>query len=190
MEIEVARPEVAAAIGGNRDFVAEHTAMVIEDFDRSGLFSVRGSAFVAARDEDRQPVVWRHPCLVRVDAGIERFNLGHFLPWRAILVDPVDAQGAWLVEGDQNVFRRDVGGHVDGARRKSDGCSVQRRRAARRRDLQCDKMVRISWRSTIARGRCGVGAEPGTSQDENNLVQAIRSDDAVRRYARRLRHQL
>ncbi|MDB5566876.1 MAG: Conjugal transfer protein TraI [Tardiphaga sp.] len=35
-----------------------------------------------------------------------------------------------------------------------------------------------------------VGAEAGTSQDENNLVQAIRSDDAVRQYARRVRHQL
>src|SRR5207245_10095820 len=89
-----------------------------------------GSHFVAARREDRQPIVGRDPYLMREDASVDRARLLHFLAGRKVGVDPIYAQRAWIVERDQDVLRGDVRGHVDRPSGQPDRLTVLGERAS------------------------------------------------------------
>ena len=108
MEIEMPRAEVPAAVRRDRHLVRQHAVLVVEDFQRAGVFRLRRGAFVAARHQNRLPVVGRDAHLVREDAGVDRARLLHLLAGREVLVDAIDAQRARVVERDQDVLRRDV----------------------------------------------------------------------------------
>src|SRR5207245_10861849 len=56
----------------DRHHAGQHTVLVVEDLERAGVFGLGRGAFIAARDQDRQPVVGRDAHLMREDpASIE-----------------------------------------------------------------------------------------------------------------------
>src|SRR2546429_5957008 len=120
MESEMPRPEAVAAVGRDRDAVRQEPVFVAECFQGTRILWLAAGRIVAARDEDRQPVVRRDPHLVAVDPGVDRSALRYFLAQHRIAVDPVDPQRARIVERDQHVPGRDVGGDMDRARRQPD----------------------------------------------------------------------
>src|SRR5215475_2886995 len=65
MKIEMPRPEVLASVGCDRHRVGQHTVRVVEGFERPGVFGLGRGAFVAARDQNGQPVVGGDAHLVR-----------------------------------------------------------------------------------------------------------------------------
>ncbi len=129
MKIEMPRPEVSSSVGGDRHLVRQYAVLVVENFERAGVFGLGRRAFVAARHQDRQPVVRRDAHLMREDAGVDRARLLHFLAGREVGVDPIHAQRARIVERDQDVLRRDVRGHVDRASVQPDRLTVLGERA-------------------------------------------------------------
>src|SRR5204862_7520179 len=118
MEIEMPRPEAVAAVGRDRDAVRQQPVFVAEYLQGTRILWLAAGRIVAARDEDRQPVVRRDPYLVAVDSCVDRTALLHLLAQRRIALDPVDPRRARVVERAQPVPRRDVGGDMDGARRQ------------------------------------------------------------------------
>src|SRR5437016_12390388 len=79
MEIEMPRPEAVAAVGRDRDAVRQQPVFVAEYFQGTRILWLAAGRIVAARDEDRQPVVRRDPHLVAVDPGVDRSALPYFL---------------------------------------------------------------------------------------------------------------
>ena len=75
MKIEVARPEFLSAVRRDRDLVAQHAVLVVEDLQRAGVFRLGRRALVAARHQNGEPVVRRHAHLMGVDAGVDRTGL-------------------------------------------------------------------------------------------------------------------
>ena len=75
MKIEVPRAERFAAVGRDGHFVREHAVLVGEDFQRARVFRLGGGAFVAARYQNRQPIVGRDAHLVGEDAGVDGARL-------------------------------------------------------------------------------------------------------------------
>ena len=136
MKVEVPRAEFFAAVGRDGHFVGQHAVLVVEDFQRARVFRLGGGAFVAAGYQNRQPVVGRHAHLMGEDAGVDRARLLHLFARREVLVDAVDAQRARIVERHQDVLRRNVRGHVDGARRQPYRLAVLGESAARRIDAE------------------------------------------------------
>jgi len=129
MEIEMPRPKVPTSVGGDRHSISQHTVLVVEDFERTGVFGLGRGAFVAARDQDRQPVVRCDAHLMREDASVDRAWLLHFLAGREVGVDPIHAYRARIVERDQDVLRGDVRGHVDRPSGQPDRLTVPGERA-------------------------------------------------------------
>ena len=136
VKIEVPRPEFLAAVRRDRDFVAQDAVLVVEDLQRAGVFRLGRGALVAARHQDRKPVVGRHAHLMGVDAGIDRTGLRHLLARGEILVDAVDPHRTRVVERDQNIFGRNVGAHMDRAHRQADRLAVFFQGAGRRVDRE------------------------------------------------------
>src|SRR4051812_18386796 len=108
VEIEMPRPEFLAAVRCDRDFVAQDPVLVVEDLQRAGVLRLGWRALVAARYEDRMPVIRRYAHLMSVDARIDRTGLLHLVAKREILVDAIDAYRTRIVERDQDVLRRNV----------------------------------------------------------------------------------
>src|SRR5438093_5847235 len=97
MEIEMPRPEILSAVRGDRHRVGKHAVLVVEDFERAGVFGLRRRAFVAARDQNGEPVVRRDAHLMREDAGVDGTRLLHLLAGREVVVDAIHAQRARML---------------------------------------------------------------------------------------------
>ena len=129
MEIEVARPKPVAAIRRDRHHAGQPPIPVAEDLEGARFFGFVSGGIVAARDEDRQPVVQADPHLVPIDAGVDRLRLGDLIARRGVRVDPIDPQSARIAEGDEQMLGRDIGGHVDRPGRQRYRLTVRRQRA-------------------------------------------------------------
>src|ERR1700720_331690 len=70
------------------------------------------------------------------DAGVDRARLLYFFTRRKVLIDSVDLHRARIVERYENIFRRNVGTDVDGARRQPYRRTVRRESATRRVDAK------------------------------------------------------
>jgi hypothetical protein len=113
MEIEMARSKPIAAVRRHRGFLAQRPARVIEHLQRARLLGLAARRVMAAGHQDDLAVIEADPHLVAIDAGVDRLGLRHLRPRTHIRVDPIDLQPARIAERDQDVFGRDVQGHVD-----------------------------------------------------------------------------
>src|SRR5262249_58575187 len=82
MEIEMPRSEAIAAIGRDRDFVREPPVPEVKHLERARIFGLAARGIIAARHEDRQPVVGRHAHLMRDNPCVDRPWLWHFVAER------------------------------------------------------------------------------------------------------------
>src|SRR5262249_32033652 len=162
MKIEMPRPEISASVGGDRHLVGQDTVLVVEDLERAGVFGLGRGALVAARHQDRQPVVGRDAHLMREDAGVDRSRLLHFLAGREVGIDSIHAQRARIVERDQDVLRWDVRGHVDRTGGQPDRLAVLGEHATGGVDAKCGDVMLGPRRSVsgCAAAGCDVQIPP------------------------------
>jgi hypothetical protein len=90
------------------------------------------------------------------DAGVDRARLLYFFAQRKVLVDAVDPHRARIVERYENIFRRNVGTDVDGARRQPYRRTVRRESATRRVDAKRGDVMlgpgrAITWSAAAGR---------------------------------------
>ena len=101
----------------------------MEHLERARVFGLAVRGIIAARHEDRQPVVGRHTHLMRENPRVDRPWLLHFLAERGVAIDAVDAQSARIVERHEHILGRDIGRQVNGARWQRNGLAVRRQGA-------------------------------------------------------------
>ena len=169
MKIEMPRPEAVAAAGRHRNFAGQQPVLIAEDLQRPRFFRLAGGGVMTARDQDRQPVVEADADLMRVNAGVDRLALCDLGAGRGVRVDAVDLEAARVAEGDQQVVRGNVAGHMDRPGRQRDRSPVRRERAGGAIDAQSADMVLVADKTANARGavaRCDIeviprGVRPG-----------------------------
>src|SRR5882724_4451213 len=109
------RPEAIATIGRDGDFIGEESVPEVEHLECTWVFGFFAHTIIAARYEDRQPVVVCHAHLMREDPGVDRPRLRHFLAECRVAIDAVDSDGARIVERDEYILRRYIGRQVNRA---------------------------------------------------------------------------
>ena len=124
----VPRSEAIAAIGSDRDRVGEQSILEVEHLERPWVFGLATHGVIAARHEDRQPVVGSHAHLMREYPGVDGPRLLHFLAECRVAIDAVDSQGARIVERNEHVLGWYIGRQVNWARGQRNGLAVRRQR--------------------------------------------------------------
>ena len=146
------RAKAVAAAGRHRNLAGQQPVLVAEHLQRTRLLGLAGGGVMAARDQNRQPVVEADPHLMPVDAGVDRLALRDLGAGRDVGIDPIDLEAARIAERHQQVARRNVARHVDRPGRQRDRRPVRRQRAGRRIDAQCADMVLVADNAADARG--------------------------------------
>ena len=136
MKIKMPRAELLSSVGRDGHLVRQHAVLVVEDFQRARVLRFGRGALVSAGYQDRQSIVGGHAHLMGVDAGVDGARLLDLVARREVLVDAVDAHGTRIVKCYQDILRRNVGAHVDGARRQPYRRTVRRQSATRRIDAE------------------------------------------------------
>src|SRR5262245_20684935 len=103
MEIEVPGAKPISAVGRDRRFLCQQAVAVVEYLQGTRILGPAARGIVAARDQNREPIVRRYAYLVAVHPEVERTRLFDFPTERPVTVDAVDTQRARIVEGDQHV---------------------------------------------------------------------------------------
>src|SRR6202030_3024957 len=109
-----------------------------------------------AGHQNRQSIVRCHADLMGEDAGVDRARLLYFFAQRKVLVDTVDPHRARIVERYENIFRRNIRAHMDGARRQPYRRTVRRESAscradAKRADVMLGTCRAITWSAAAGR---------------------------------------
>ncbi|MCX7138055.1 MAG: hypothetical protein NTW47_15805 [Proteobacteria bacterium] len=168
-----------AAIGRDRNLVGQHAVFVVENFQRARVFGLGWRAFVAAHDQDGEPVVRRHAYLVGVNAEVQILCLFDFVAQRRIRIDAVDVQRARVVECNQHVFRWNIGGHVDGAHRQRNRLAMRLQRAACRIYAESAHMVVGAGRAGARRAAARRNIKMAARRVRPRVMHACRQSHAL-----------
>jgi hypothetical protein len=113
VEIQMPRAKPEAAVRRDRLFIAQHAVVVTEYFQRAGLLRLTTRRIVAASGQNDVAIVRHRQYLMRKNPGLDAIRLRHLGAWRGVVVDMINPDVRWIVEGNQYVARRDIGRHVD-----------------------------------------------------------------------------
>ena len=113
MKVQMTRPEMHSIAGLNRREIRQDAVLELKRFDRTGVHRIIVRCVVAARYQDDLLVVGRRPDLMRIFAGIERVRLIHPFADRAILIEAMHGERAWIVISREQILALQVHARVD-----------------------------------------------------------------------------
>src|SRR4029453_9370345 len=96
VEVDVTRLISKSAVRGDRLAIGQDAVLVAEDLERAGILWAVRAGPVAARDHYDHLVRRMHANLMRVNPAVERRGLRDFAAKRAVPMQIVHAQTAWM----------------------------------------------------------------------------------------------
>ena len=100
--------------GLNCSKICQNAISELEGFDRAGVHGIIVWRIVATRNQNDLLIVRRRANLVRIFSGIERVRLVYAFSDRAVAIETMHGNRAWVVIRDKQVFAHSVYTCVDG----------------------------------------------------------------------------
>ena len=146
-----AKAEAGARL--DRSLVGQHAVLEPVDLERAWILGFLPPTVVAARDQDERLVRWRRQDLVSVDPKVEVVGLPDLLADHPVGLDPVHADAARGVVGDEQEFAATVHAVMDRARAQLSGSSCGVSVAGRGIDTKDAGMMLVAFLSGAAGAR-------------------------------------
>src|SRR5207237_9875145 len=97
MKIEMAGPEAENVAWCDRSELRQQPILEAENFQGAGILRIASGGLVSTRDQDRRAIGRSRPDLMGVDAGVRFDGLIDQRAQRAVLIDAMHGDVAWII---------------------------------------------------------------------------------------------